>query len=75
MAAVRAVVRWAWRMFRREWRQQLLILGLIAVAVAATVVGAAVASSAPARPTDGFGAAQGHGHLLGHEPQLASQIA
>jgi putative ABC transport system permease protein len=38
LAARRALVRWAWRMFRREWRQQLLILALLAVAVAAAVV-------------------------------------
>jgi putative ABC transport system permease protein len=37
VAARRAVVRWAWRLFRREWRQQLLVLALLAVAVAATV--------------------------------------
>ena len=33
------MVRWAWRLFRREWRQQLLVLALLAVAVAATVFG------------------------------------
>ena len=27
VAARRAVVRWAWRLFRREWRQQLLVAG------------------------------------------------
>ena len=27
VAARRAVVRWAWRMFRREWRQQVLVTG------------------------------------------------
>ena len=26
MPARRAVIRWAWRLFRREWRQQLLVL-------------------------------------------------
>jgi putative ABC transport system permease protein len=31
------VVRWAWRLFRREWRQQLLVMALLTVAVAATV--------------------------------------
>ena len=31
------MVRWAWRLFRREWRQQLLVLALLTVAVAATV--------------------------------------
>ena len=33
--ARRAVIRWAVRLLRREWRQQLLILALITVAVAA----------------------------------------
>jgi putative ABC transport system permease protein len=37
VAARRAVVRWAMRLFRREWRQQVLVLALLAVAVAATV--------------------------------------
>lgn len=48
-AARRAVVRWAWRLFRREWRQQLTVLTLMTMAVAAAVAGAtlAVASSAP----------------------------
>jgi putative ABC transport system permease protein len=40
--ARRAVIRWAWRLFRREWRQQLLVLSLITAAVAGTVLGAAV---------------------------------
>jgi putative ABC transport system permease protein len=43
VAARRAVVRWAWRLFRREWRQQLLILALLSVAVAATVFSLAAA--------------------------------
>ena len=29
VVARRAVVRWAWRLFRREWRQQVLVLGLL----------------------------------------------
>jgi putative ABC transport system permease protein len=37
VAARRAVIRWAGRMFRREWRQQLLILLLLTLAVAAAV--------------------------------------
>jgi putative ABC transport system permease protein len=35
----RAIRRWAWRLLRREWRQQVLVLSLIVVAVAATTVG------------------------------------
>ena len=37
IVARRAVIRWGWRLFRREWRQQLLVLGLLTVAVAATM--------------------------------------
>jgi putative ABC transport system permease protein len=37
--ARRAITRWAWRLLRREWRQQLLVLALLTVAVAATTVG------------------------------------
>ena len=49
--ARRAVIRWAWRLFRREWRQQLLVLALITVAVAATFVGAATAANSQGRPS------------------------
>src|SRR5450432_3960891 len=37
--ARRAIRRWAWRLLRREWREQLLVLALLTVAVAATTVG------------------------------------
>ena len=37
VAARRAVLRWGWRLFRREWRQQLLVLLLLTVAVAAAI--------------------------------------
>ena len=47
MPARRAVTRWAWRLFRREWRQQMLVLALITVAVAATLIGAAGATNTP----------------------------
>ena len=56
--ARRAMIRWAWRLFKREWRQQLLILLLIIVAVAAIVVGAAVAVNTPQPANFGFGTAQ-----------------
>jgi putative ABC transport system permease protein len=55
--ARQAVVRWAWRLFRREWRQQLLVLALIIVAVAATILGAAIASNTPPPAKAGFGSA------------------
>lgn len=55
--ARRAMIRWAWRLFRREWRQQLLILLLVVVAVAAVVVGAAVAVNTPPPTNAGYGTA------------------
>src|SRR5690349_8305209 len=38
-AGRRAISRWAWRLLRREWRQQFLVIALLAVAVASTIVG------------------------------------
>ena len=73
--ARRAVTRWAWRMFRREWRQQLLVLGLITVAVAATIIGAAVATNTPPPKNAGYGTAQSMGTFPAPDPHLASQIA
>jgi len=55
--ARRAMIRWAWRLFRREWRQQLLILLLVIVAVAAVVVGSAVATNTPPPANAGYGTA------------------
>jgi putative ABC transport system permease protein len=72
--ARRAVTRWSWRMFRREWRQQLLVLALIVVALAATVAGAAVATNNPPPAGAGFGTANDMATFQGG-PQLASQIA
>ena len=73
--ARRAVIRWAWRMFRREWRQQLLVLALIVVAVAATVLGAGVATNTPPPAGTGFGTAGDLATFPGHGPHLATQIA
>ncbi|OLB81359.1 MAG: hypothetical protein AUI14_03595 [Actinobacteria bacterium 13_2_20CM_2_71_6] len=74
--ARRAVLRWAWRLFRREWRQQLLVLALLTVAVAATVLGAAVATNAPSSPNAAmFGTANHLVTLPGTDPHLAADIA
>src|SRR5215216_358058 len=43
VAARRAVVRWAWRMFRREWRQQILVIALLTVASAAAITSVTIA--------------------------------
>jgi putative ABC transport system permease protein len=73
--ARRAVIRWAWRLLRREWRQQLLVLGLVTVAVAATIVGAAVATDTPPAANAGFGTAQDQANFQAPDRHLASQIA
>ncbi len=72
-----AVIHWAWRLFRREWRQQLLVMALLAVAVAATVWGAGVATNTP--PADSNAATYGTASALislpGTDPRLAADIA
>ena len=74
--ARRAVVRWAWRMFRREWRRQILILALLTVAVAATIVGLAVVSNAVQLGANGtFGTANTILTLPGADAQLSADLA
>ena len=70
------MARWAWRLFRREWRRQALVLALLIVAIAATTVGLGVASNASnlkADPT--FGTANTIITLPGSDPNLAADIA
>jgi len=75
--ARRAVFRWGWRLFRREWRQQLLVLGLLTVAVAATIWGASVVTNTqlpnPSYAT--FGTAAALVTLPGTDPRLAADVA
>src|ERR1700691_2667181 len=75
VAARRAVVRWAWRLFRREWRQQFLILALITVAVAATIVGATVATNDAQPANFGFGTAKDAVSFTTSDAHTASVIA
>jgi putative ABC transport system permease protein len=73
--ARRAVIRWAWRLFVREWRQQLLILMLVVVAVGATIVASAVAANSPQPANFGFGTAQDRAVFQGTSPQELKEIA
>jgi putative ABC transport system permease protein len=68
------VTRWAWRLFRREWRQQFLILALITVAVAATIVGSAVAINTPTPKDAGFGTAHYLVSFSDYDKQAASVV-
>jgi putative ABC transport system permease protein len=73
--ARRAVIRWAWRLFRREWRQQLMVLVLLTVAVAATILSAAVGVNTPPPQNAGFGTADHLVSLPGNDPSLDADIA
>lgn len=75
LAGRRAVTRWAWRLLRREWRQQFLILALITVAVAATIVASAVATNSPQPANFGFGTAQDSVSFTSYDSHTASAIA
>jgi putative ABC transport system permease protein len=75
LPARRAVVRWAWRLFWREWRQQFLILALITLAVAATIVGSAVAMNNPSPKDAGFGTAHYSASFSAYNATTASAIA
>jgi putative ABC transport system permease protein len=62
-------------LFRREWRQQLLVLALIVVAVTATILGSAVATNTPPPANSGFGTAQDAATFAGTDHRLAAEIA
>jgi putative ABC transport system permease protein len=69
------VIRWAWRLFRRDWRQQLLVLALLTLAVGATAMGAAVASNTVSRVDAMMGTANYRLTIPGSDPNLAADIA
>jgi putative ABC transport system permease protein len=71
------VFRWGWRLFRREWRQQLLVLGLLTVAVAATIWGTSVVTNWQLGNPDyaAFGTAAAQVTLPGTDLHLAADIA
>ncbi|HEV2360958.1 MAG TPA: FtsX-like permease family protein, partial [Acidimicrobiales bacterium] len=74
LPARRAMSRWAWRLFRREWRQQVMILALLVVSVGAIVLGSGIATNDPLPANDGFGTAQDMA-TLGPSPKVAGEVA
>lgn len=73
-AARRALVRWSIRLFRREWRQQLLVLSLLTLAVAATIVGIAVGTNATTSMQAELGSASQLITIDGNPPRLAEDL-
>jgi putative ABC transport system permease protein len=77
IVARRAVFRWGWRLFRREWRQQLLVLGMLTAAVAATIWGASAVVNVQLSNANyaTLGTAAALVTLPGDDPHLAADIA
>jgi putative ABC transport system permease protein len=62
-------------MYRREWRQQLAVLGLLTITVAAAVIGIAFASQAPSSPSATFGSANQMLTITGSAAQQAAGVS
>jgi putative ABC transport system permease protein len=75
MPARIAVLRWAWRLFRREWRRQALVLALLTVAVAVTVFGLGTAGAALPSGAAQFGDANFLLTLRSDDRSLAADVA
>jgi putative ABC transport system permease protein len=69
LAARRAVVRWGWRLFRRDWRQQLLVLGLLTVAVAMAIFSVSAAYNVVPSSSARFGTANHRLDFDGSDPR------
>ncbi len=75
-SARRAVLRWAWRLFRREWRSQILVVTLLAVAVTAATFGAAFTYNMSSDGEGQFGSADQLISFGGSDPDAtATDIA
>jgi putative ABC transport system permease protein len=74
-AARRALLHWGLRLLRREWKQRVIIVVLIAVATAAMILGTNVASATPGTPNAGsYGTSSTLVILNGNTPHLAAEI-
>ncbi len=73
-AGRRVVTRWAWRLLRREWRQQLLVMILLALTVAAAAFGVAAAYNVASLPNPQFGSASYLLQLAGPQKTMTADI-
>jgi putative ABC transport system permease protein len=72
--ARRAILRWGWRLFRREWRQQILVLTLLTVAVATATFSGAFAYTFPRTQDAIFGSATQRITFNATEPQASADV-
>src|SRR5215475_6433945 len=73
--ARRAINRWARRLLRREWRQQLLVLALLTLAVAATTVGLGLVVNVESSDQALLGTASTRIDILNPGPHVNADIA
>ena len=74
--ARRAVLRWAWRLFRREWRQQLLTICLLTIAVAGAVWASTAAVNGGSKAEGQLGNAKALIRIdTAHQTDVASTLA
>ena len=69
LAARRPLIRWAWRLFRREWRRQILVTALITVSDAAAVCGVTIAYNSGPLDYAEFGSASALFELDAADPR------
>ncbi len=69
------MVRWAGRMFRREWRQQLLVVALLVVAVTGAVASITIGYNASPADDGEFGSANHLLRLDGADPGKLAAVA
>ena len=76
VAARRAVMRWSWRLFRREWRQQVIVLLLLTFSTAAALFAAIAVYHVPDSSDASFGRADHRITLTSDDPSaLAAATA
>jgi putative ABC transport system permease protein len=72
----RVLARWARRLLRREWRQQLLVVALLALTVAAATFSVATADNVASLPGPQFGSASYLIQFAGSDPgAIAADVA
>jgi putative ABC transport system permease protein len=73
-SATRAVAHWAWRMFRRDWRGQSLVLVLLTVAVAVSSYGTAFGHALAPSDRATFGSANARIRFSTSDPGVAAGV-